>query len=384
MLVMCPECEGQVSDKAYSCPHCGYPLKPQRTSERKKKYKKLPNGFGSVRKLSGNRRRPYAAYVPVTEYKDNGTAVNRKAIGYFGTYQEALSSLVEYNKKPYDVGSRTITFAEVFELYFAAKFGEEAKKKLSYSSMNTTRSGFNNLTALHSVPIASINIDMMQSIIDSSKLSHASLEHMVRVCKEVFRFAMARDIIDRDYAAYIKINSADDDEKGCPFTNEELATLWKHTDNQDVRITLIFIYTGFRISELKNARIEDGCFVGGIKTAAGKNRIVPIHPYIKNWLSDIDDFVPGTWRKDNFHPLMKSLGLSIASSGAKHTPHDCRHTFSWLADEAKMDPLSKHMIMGHSLGNDVETSVYGHRTKEELIKAMKKIKNKGKVNSPCQ
>lgn len=28
MLVKCPECELQVSDKAPACPHCGYPMKP--------------------------------------------------------------------------------------------------------------------------------------------------------------------------------------------------------------------------------------------------------------------------------------------------------------------------------------------------------------------
>ena len=25
-LITCPECHGQVSDKATACPHCGYPL----------------------------------------------------------------------------------------------------------------------------------------------------------------------------------------------------------------------------------------------------------------------------------------------------------------------------------------------------------------------
>ena len=27
MLIKCPECKLQVSDKAITCPHCGYPLK---------------------------------------------------------------------------------------------------------------------------------------------------------------------------------------------------------------------------------------------------------------------------------------------------------------------------------------------------------------------
>ena len=34
---------------------------------RKKKYPKLPNGYGSIKKLSGKRRNPYGVYSPSTE-----------------------------------------------------------------------------------------------------------------------------------------------------------------------------------------------------------------------------------------------------------------------------------------------------------------------------
>jgi integrase len=61
------------------------------------------------------------------------------------------------------------------------------------------------------------------------------------------------------------------------------------------------------------------------------------------------------------------------TNGKKHTPHDCRHTFSWLCDKYKVDDMSKHLIMGHSLGRDVEKSVYGHRTTEELNEEIQKI-----------
>lgn len=382
MLIICPECSGTVSDKAFACPHCGFPLKSQRTFERKRKYKKLPNGFGSIRKLSGNRRKPYAAYVPVKEYKDNGTALNRKAIGYFESYQDALFALTEYNKKPYEIGSRSITFAEVFELFYKSKF-EDSKKSFSKSSKIAARSGFNNLSALHNIPIADITVDMMQAVIDGSKLQHASLEHMLRACRNTFEYACSRDIIEKNYAAFLKINVADDDEKGCPFTEEEIAILWNNTKNIDARITLILIYTGFRISELETLTIEDGCFVGGIKTAAGKNRIVPIHPFIMNWTDDLEGFKANDWRKNSFHPLMESLNIVTASSGAKHTPHDCRHTFSWLADQAGMDSLAKHLIMGHTLGTDIEQTVYGHRNTHQLKAEMDKIKNKGQVNVLC-
>ena len=74
-----------------------------------------------------------------------------------------------------------------------------------------------------------------------------------------------------------------------------------------------------------------------------------------------------------FYPCLESMGLSRASTGEKRTPHDFRHTFSWLADKYGMDNLSKHLIMGHSLGTDVESSVYGHRTIDELKAEIEKI-----------
>ena len=51
MLIKCPECELQVSDKAASCPHCGYPLKEQKTkniNRKPNKRRRLPNGFGQI------------------------------------------------------------------------------------------------------------------------------------------------------------------------------------------------------------------------------------------------------------------------------------------------------------------------------------------------
>lgn len=47
-LIKCPECQLQVSDKAITCPHCGYPLdtKVIKQQQRKtNKRKRLPNGF---------------------------------------------------------------------------------------------------------------------------------------------------------------------------------------------------------------------------------------------------------------------------------------------------------------------------------------------------
>ena len=70
MLTTCPECELQVSDKAYICPHCGFPLKgtPKQQARQSNKRKRLPNGFGQISEIKGrNLRKPFRAMVTVSQ-----------------------------------------------------------------------------------------------------------------------------------------------------------------------------------------------------------------------------------------------------------------------------------------------------------------------------
>ena len=78
----------------------------------------LPNGFGSVYKLSGKRRRPWVARKTTgwTFDEDNGKSYPiYQFVGYYATRAEALTALTEYNKDPYDLKSNVITFDEVYE-----------------------------------------------------------------------------------------------------------------------------------------------------------------------------------------------------------------------------------------------------------------------------
>lgn len=383
MLIKCNECGGNVSDKAISCPHCGNPINMPTNNQtrpiapsRKRKWHKLPNGYGSIRKLSGNRRNPYAAYPPTTEYKDNGTAVLPPVLGYFETYNKALECLTEYNKSPYDISTKNKTFAEVYQLYYDDKFVKNQKRVYSVSAQRSSKAAFNNLSKIHNTPISELRVETMQDCIDSCKLKHASLEHMVILLKQVSKFALQRDYIQKDYSQFLKINVVDDDEKGVPFTEDELKTLWKNSDKANVQLILFLIYSGVRIGELDTLTydMDNHIMIGGNKTKAGKNRTIPIHDAIYPFVDTVKQIKLSDIRRSIIEPALVSLGLSKSSKGTKHTPHDCRHTFSWLADKYKMDDMSKHLIMGHSLGNDIEVNTYGHRTVEELKQEMAKIK----------
>ncbi len=395
-LITCIECSHIVSDKAASCPNCGCPVNfsldaaavpgpaaldtepKKRKPAKRRKYKKLPNGFGSIKKLSGNRSRPFAAYPPTKEFNLNGSPVTQPAIGYYEDWHKAFDALREYSANPYDLAHENITFSELFDLYFKAKYIDNKKKKFSKASIYSTQAAFKNCSTLHNRKFKDLRKYDLQNVVDNCILKHASLELIVNLFKQMYKFAKENDITDKDYAEFVKINIPDDDESGEPFTQEELNVLWNNKNNDIVQFILVMIYSGFRIKAFETIEInqKEQYFKGGIKTKAGKNRIVPIHysilPYALTFQSF--NFNANTFREKSFYPTLQLLGIDETISGKKHTPHDCRHTFSWLCDKYKVDDLSKHLLMGHSLGGDVEKSVYGHRTIEELRTEINKIK----------
>ena len=87
--------------------------------KKQKPFKRLPNGFGSIRKLSGNRRKPYMVTSPVVMY--NNTPIPGSVLGYFETWEEGYERLVLYkankeweNRKTQE---KLYTFKEVYENY---------------------------------------------------------------------------------------------------------------------------------------------------------------------------------------------------------------------------------------------------------------------------
>ena len=61
------------------------------------KYKRRPNGSGTVVKLSGRRRKPFCAKVTLNERNPVNGEKKRLVIGTFETYQEALNALSLYS-----------------------------------------------------------------------------------------------------------------------------------------------------------------------------------------------------------------------------------------------------------------------------------------------
>lgn len=59
---------------------------------------RLPTGYGSIIKLGGKRRRPFAVRI-TAGWSDDGKQ-RYQYLGYFPTRKEALSCLDDYNQRP--------------------------------------------------------------------------------------------------------------------------------------------------------------------------------------------------------------------------------------------------------------------------------------------
>ena len=133
--------------------------------------------------------------------------------------------------------------------------------------------------------------------------------------------------------------------------------------------------TGFRMQSRRSG-LRRKCFRGGVKTKAGKSRIVPIHsailPLVERRIARDGELLHGAiseYRK-HFKKTLTRLGIL---GDPEHTPQDCRHTFSMLCERYKVSENDRKRMMGHSF-TDVTNRVYGHRDLNDLRSEIEKIK----------
>ena len=344
------------------------------------------NGYGTVVKLSGNRRQPYE--VRVNTRMDERYYPVYDVLGRFENREDALIALAEYNKNPYDISNSKITFQELYNAFYHDKY-ELSGKTFSQSSKDCTRAAYNHMKPLHRRLYKDLRTNDFKEVFNHEEngkgISHAMQEHMKNLILQMDRFAIQNDIISKGYASFVTIIAKEDDEPGVPFTRDELVKLWKHQSDPWVDVALIYTYSGWRISELNNMPVTDidlqeWTFKGGVKTAAGKNRIVPIHSAIRDLVSRrISDggsslFIENGKSISN-NTLSKHFKEALTAAGITtyHTMHDCRHTFTSLLDTAGANAICIDRLVGHA-SKSITARIYTHKDIEELREAVELIK----------
>lgn len=381
--------------------------------KKRKKYPRLPSGFGSIRYLGEGRRNCYAVTLPATIDK-LGRTVRPTPLCYVDDWYKGFAVLTAYKAGTYSPGmeksldispttdrdafcerviadlslikglddkastEKEMTFSEVFDAFYKWKFESPKGKMLSQQSRRGYRAAYKNCVPLYDRPFTQIKAPELQAHLDSVKLKHGSLEHILVLWKQMYKYAIMSEICTDDKSRFVSVSIPEDDEHGVPLSEDDLRMLWKNQSNEDVQMILIMCYSGFRITEyckMEEVNLTDWYFKGGIKTAAGIGRYVPIHTAIRDLVSArIDKYgvlIPWTdsnFRQNHFMPTLKKLGIF------GHTPHDCRHTFSMLCEKYGVTENDRKRMLGHAFQNDITNAVYGHRTVEDLRAEIEKIK----------
>ena len=334
---------------------------------------RLPNGYGSVVKLSGNRRNPYM--VRKTRGFDERGYPVYAIIGYYPTREAGLNALALYNNDPWDIDRAKITFAELFALW-------EQKKlpKLGEASRRGMRTAFKHCAALHKMQYRAIRAHHMQDCIDGCGRGYSTQGTIKSFLRHMDNFALEMDVTHRQYAVLLS-SEATPETSRWPFTEAEIDTLWGLLGVPWADSVLIYLYTGFRLNELMSVKcahvdMKQRTITGGAKTKAGKNRVVPIHPRI---MPLVDARMGGTYLLEHngkqCYPRMyyDLWGEVMRQAGMKRTPHECRHTFRSRLDSAGANKVSIDRIMGHK-STDTGERVYTHKTVEELRAAISLLK----------
>lgn len=415
-LMKCPECELQVSDKALSCPHCGYPLKSADASaprkSRPRRHKRLPNGFGSITELKGrNLRNPFWARVSVgkTAY---GKPILKplKPEAYFKTYNDAYNALAEYNKNPYDLENDMT----VYELY--EKWTDIYLANASDTYMRTVSSAWAYCSSVYNMRAKDLRARHIKGCMEEGyrietrgknkgQKVYASAGTKSRI-KSLFNnmldYALEYEIVEKNYARTFEISGdiikemSEAKRNHIPFTDKEIETLWKNVDK--VKFTdwiIIQCYMGWRPQELSTLRLDEvnldkWYMQAGMKTDAGKQRIVPIHSRIQELVKRNYDFAlsigseylfndkgqthAGSWAVtyDKYVNRFKKV-ISQLNLNPEHRPHDPRKTFITMGKKANMDEYALKEMVGHSI-QDITESTYTVRDLEWLREDIEKIK----------
>lgn len=401
--------------------------------------KKRANGKGTVAHLGNNRNKPYAARITI------GKDINGKIIYYdintFESELEALVCLENYHKQPYSlyiketkynriytfpkipyplvpvknphkkivekIKKDNYTFKQLFEEFKKnklpspeeIKLGKEKhvkpRGKYSYNYSRGMITAYNNSEGLYDKVYKDLKTSDFQQFLDNCDKKFETMRIMKNLYIKLDEYAFQEDLIEKCYAQYITINKAsnlDTDKKiRTPYTYKQIQYLWNITPTDYKEefvkdILLLTLYTGCRANELlfiytKNIYLDDNYFIGGLKTSAGINREIPIHPDIKKIILKYYNpkneflFMMPNGNKANYDYYLyhyKENFIDKHSFLEHHTAHDGRHTLRTELEKLNVKQVIINSIIGHSNDN-VGQDVYTHISVEEKLEAIKLI-----------
>lgn len=331
--------------------------------------KRNPNGYGSVTHLKGHRSRPFM--VRVTVYDDDGNH-RQKAVGYAESREKAMLLLAEYNQNPWEIDRDSITLYGLYQKWLEVKC-----PFLGKANQGKLKAAFKYCKPCYGMKYRSIKSYHMQKCIDDCPRGYQTKSAIQTLFTHLDKFAFEIDVISKMYSQIITVRETAPVTKRTAFTKEQIDRMWEMSDDRNVQIILIYLYSGFRRDELLTMKkfqvdLQQKTFTGGEKTSSGKNRVVPIHSrielFVTKFMSEESDYLIHNecgkrFSHTGFYALWSETMNKLGIEGK--TLHETRHTFETMLDNAGGNRRCIDLLMGHK-SKDIGNRVYNHKTLDQL------------------
>ena len=348
--MLCRKCQKEIPDGSKFCNVCGAKQVYERSTKRR------TNGEGTVYKAKNGKW--MAEYTIGWDWEDGKLTRKKRRKTGFATRLEAATYIPNLMQE-IPQQNPNVKFKDLYK-----KWMERHSEKVTPSTINCYKAAYKYFSPLYYAEVAKIKTEPMQKCIDECPHGKRTRENMKALGTSLFRYAMQLDIVDRNYAEYLYVPKEEKSEKTA-FSREQLGQMWAHVDTvPELRYILTLCYTGMRLGEMLGALTadyspNDGYFVTGIKTDAGKDRVITISPKIRpfftafgqgEYLFTNNKMDPKKFRKEIFYPALQKIGLDILApdGGYVYTPHCCRHTFATLMKDVDAPATDKQKLIGHS------------------------------------
>lgn len=305
-----------------------------------------------IQKIKGATKHPYVVY---------------SVVGYYATYDEAVDALQQIRQSP--------TVTNVYEMWLPSH-----AKNVSTNTLNNYGSAFAHLVSIHNIAMSNITYLQLQTIIDhmlSTGLSYSSCKKVRTLISQLFDYAIVNSWCSTNYAKFLSLGHNKPVRPHKPFTTQAINRLWR-LPSPIHDIPLILLYTGMRASELINLKARDvnrkqrTIKITSAKTKSGI-RTIPIHDRIWAIIERRLDAVYVIQECRTYSSLSREFDKAMKAINAKHTTHDCRHTFATRLDNEGANYNAKRLLLGHASGN-VTDGVYTHKSLGQLRKAIRLLK----------
>lgn len=376
---------------------------------------KRGRGEGSV--TYDRRRKRYRARVTIGWETNEETGRTKQIVKTLGsnykTKGEATSALAEYLKNPYDLNNKDITFEQLYKKWFDEYIDTDEHESIKYR----VKAAYRYCSLIYNKKFREITIIDMKDCIykgtatcvrgkykgEQRLASPQSKEIIKYLFNHIYDYALEARLVERNYAREFTLDKKVFQEKEknykskVPFSKEEIDKLWESIEFVPFADMIVYAcYSGWRPTELIKLKIKDvdlknGFIKGGMKTNAGKNRLVPIHPLVSFIVEKYYKEAKSVGSDYLFNDVNNKFGIGLSYDqylsrfnkvmNSLHfrteiTPHYTRHTFITKAKsrEVNMNEYVLKIIVGHDVG-DLTEHVYTHRELNDLKEEMCKIKS---------